>query len=489
MGVLFSIITAPIVLLIVLFVLSYVKAPPDTALIITGLRKSPKVLIGRSGIRIPFLQRLDKIPLELMQIDVRSRNAVPTAEFIDVQIDGVANIKISKDEDFLAKASQHFLNLDPENISAVAKENLEGSLREIVGKMKLEELLQDRDAFAARVKTNAQEDMSNMGIEIVNFTIQDIRDEHGAIRDMGVDNLEQIKKHAAFAKARAEKEVKVVQAENDQLGNKARAEADAEIARQNRDLALKEAEFKREEDAASAKAEAAEEIEKEIQQKTINVNAANAEVAKAERMAEVEQRNIAVEKNRLDAQVRANADAERYALEQKAAAEKNATILEAEAMKEEALREAEAIKAKGEAEAQAIKAKGLAEAEAIREKAEAMKEMKDAAVIEMVLQQLPEIAGAIAKPMESIDNITLYDPNGTTELQKTVTAGINQVFDSTESAGIDIKSLLAGMIGGKVAGTTSPETESPQDNITMSDVTDILDKFTAAKEPETSKTE
>ena len=445
----------PLILLIVLVGISYVKAPPDTALIISGMRRVPKVLIGKSGFRIPFLQRLDRIPLELIQIDVKSRNAIPTAEFIDVQIDGVANIKISKEEEFIAKASQHFLNMHPEAIAAVAKENLEGNLREIVGKMKLEELLKDRDVFAENVKQNAAEDMSNMGFEIVNFTVQDIRDEHGAIRDMGVDNLEQIKKHAAFAKARAKKEVEVVQAENDKLGNEARAKADAEIARQNRDLALRQAEFKREEDEAKAKAEAAEAIERELQQKTINVNAADAEVAKAERTAEIEQRNIAVETNRLDAQVRANADAERYAREQRAEAEKRAQILEAEAMKEEALRDAEAIKARGEAEAEAIRAKGLAEAEAIREKAEAMKEMKDAAIIEMVLEQLPEIATAIAKPMESIDNITLYDPNGTTELQRTVTAGINQVFDSASSAGIDLKSILGGMIGGKVAGRST----------------------------------
>jgi len=455
--VLLLVIATPVVLLVVLVAISYVKAPPDTALIISGMRKIPKVLIGKSGFRIPFLQRMDRIPLELIQIDVKSRNAIPTAEFIDVQIDGVANIKISKQEEFIVKASQHFLNMHPEAIAAVAKENLEGNLREIVGKMKLEELLKDRDVFAENVKANAAEDMSNMGFEIVNFTVQDIRDEHGAIRDMGVDNLEQIKKHAAFAKAKAKKEVEVVQAENDKLGNEARAAADAEIARQNRDLALRQAEFKREEDEAAAKAEAAEAIERELQQKTININAADAEVAKAERTAEIEQRNIAVERNRLDAQVRANADAERYAKEQRAEAAKRAQILEAEAAKEEALRDAEAIKARGAAEAEAIRAKGLAEAEAIRNKAEAMKEMKDAAIIEMVLEQLPEIATAIAKPMESIDNITLYDPNGTTELQRTVTAGINQVFDSAASAGIDIKSLLAGMIGGKVAGSNSAQ--------------------------------
>jgi len=446
----------PVALILIVFILSYVKAPPDTALIISGIRKTPKVLIGRAGLRIPFLQRLDRIPLELIQIDVRSRNAVPTAEFIDVQIDGVANIKISQEAESIRKASQHFLNMEPEAIAEVAKENLEGNLREIVGQMKLEELLKNRDKFAENVTSNAAEDMANMGFEVVNFTVQDIRDEHGAIRDMGVDNLEQIKKHAAFAKARAKKEVEQVQAENDKLGNEARAKADAEIARQNRDLALRQAEYKREEDEANAKAEAAEEIERELQQRTINVNAADAEVAKAERMAEVEQRNIAVEKNRLDAQVRANADADRYAAEQKAEAEKRARVLEAEAMKEEALREAEAIKAKGEAEAEAIKAKGIAEAEAIRQKAEAMKLMEEAAIIEMTIDKLPEIAEAVAKPMESIDSITLYDPNGTTEMQRTVTAGISQVFEAANASGIDIKSFITGMLGGKIGSRNTP---------------------------------
>ena len=470
-----AIVVTIVISAIILIAVSYVKAAPDTALIISGLRRTPKILIGKAGLRIPFLERLDRLPLELMQIDVQSRNSVPTAEFIDVKIDGVANIKISKDPEFIQRAAQHFLNMKPEQISVVAKENLEGNLREIVGQMKLEELLKERDKFAEKVRSNATGDMSNMGFEIVNFTVQDIKDDHGAIRDMGVDNLEQIKKIAAIAKAQAEKEVKIERAKNDQLGNEARAQADAEIAKQNRDLEIKRASFKREEDEAKSKAEAAAEIERENQQRTINENAVNAEIMKAERTTDLTLKNVAIEKNRLDAEIKAKADADRYAKQQAAEADrfakeqaaeamKKQRILDAEAKKEEMLKEAEGIKAVGEAEATAIEARGIAEAKAIELKAEAMLKMQDAAVIEMALDKLPLIAEAIAKPLGSIDNLTLYDPNGTTELQKTVTAGINQVFDSASAAGIDLKSLVAGMIGGNIASKTNKPTPEEEPN-------------------------
>jgi flotillin len=460
--------------LVLLFIISYIKAAPDTALIVSGIKKEPKVIVGGSGFRIPFLQRVDKLHLGLIQIDVRTQSPVPTKEFIDIFIDGVSNIKISKDAESIKKAMTHFLNLTPDQIMTIAKENLEGTLREIVGQMQLKPLIQERDQFAEKVMTNAKPDMDKMGLEIVNFTVQNLRDEYGAIQDLGIDNLAQIQKVAQIAKANAEKEVRIEQAKADELGNKARAEADASIARQNRDLEVTRAQLKREEDEAKAKADAAMEIESELQQRTINVNAAEAEIAKQDRLAEVAMKEISVTERKLDAEVKKKADADRYAQEQQAEADKRARILDAEAKKEEALREGEAIKAIGEAEAAAIRAKGQAEAAAIRAmgeaeaaaidaKAEAMKKMESAAVIEMVVNRLPQIAEAVAKPLENVDSIVMYDPNGTTKLAQNVTATMDQVFKAADTAGVDIKSLINGMIGGAIGGkilAPKPEEEA-----------------------------
>jgi len=446
-----------------LFAISYIKAPPDTAMIVSGFRKTPRVIIGSSGFRIPFLQRVDKLDLGLIQIDIRTQQPVPTSEFIDIYVDGVSNIKISKDPIAIEKAMVHFLNLGPDDIMRIAKENLEGNLREIIGQMELKPLIQERDQFAEKVMGNAKPDMDKMGLEIINFTVQNLRDEHGAIRDLGIDNLARIQKTAQIAKANAEKEVRIEKAKADEAGNKARAEADANIAKQNRDLEVTRATLKREEDEAKAKAEAAMAIETELQQKTININTANAEVARQERMAEVAMKEITLTERKLDAEIKKKADAdryakeqladaERYAREQAAEAEKKTRVLEAEAKREEMIKEAEGIKAKGEAEALAIQLKGEAEALAIDKKAEAMKKMESAAVIEMVINQLPEIASAVAKPLGNIDNITIYDREGTSDLARNVTATMDQVFKSAEATGIDLKSLINGMVGGVIGG-------------------------------------
>jgi len=457
-----------IAIVVVVILISYVKSPPDTALIISGLRRQPKVLIGKAGLRIPFFERLDRIPLELLQIDVKTQQAVPTAEYIDVYIDGVANIKVAKDPDAIQKAAQHFLNMKPGDIAMIAKENLEGNLREIVGQMTLKSLIQERDKFAEKVKTNAAVDMGNMGFEIVNFTVQNIRDDHEAIRNLGVDNLEQIRKHALIARAQAEKEVKIEQARADETGNKARAEADANIAEQNKELALKRAAFKEEEDKAKAKANAAMSIEEQLQQKTINENEVAAEVAKEIQKITLAEKEASVKEMKLDAEVKKTADAEKYRMEKEAEAkliqeQKNAEALKvkaevrlyeeqqqalalkamADARKYEMEQQAMGIKAVGEAEATAIKAKAVAEAEGIDKKAEAMKKYGEAAIIEMYMNTLPQVAKELSAPLSNIDSITMYGSDNTTQLIAEGNKNLDQLMDIAEKKlGLDIAELI-----------------------------------------------
>lgn len=198
-----------IVLLIVLLCVGYVKAPPDMAYIISGVKKKSKVVIGKASIRIPFFERLDKLNLRLIPIDVKTSNAVPTADYININVDATVNIKISNDPEKLRLAAENFLNKNTEYIAGVAREVLEGNVREIVGKMKLEEMVSDRQKFANLVKENAGPDLAAMGLDIISFNVQNFVDGNEVIENLGIDNIVKIKKSAAIARAESERDIKV----------------------------------------------------------------------------------------------------------------------------------------------------------------------------------------------------------------------------------------------------------------------------------------
>ena len=185
----------------------YVKASPDKAYIISGLRKDPKVLIGKAGLKIPFFEKKDELNLQLIPIDVKTSSAVPTADYININVDAAVNIKVSSDETRLKLAAENFLNKPTEYIGQVAREVLEGNMREIVGKMNLEEMVSDRQKFAELVKENAEPDLAAMGLDIVSFNVQNFVDENGVIENLGVDNIVKIQKNAAISRADSEKEI------------------------------------------------------------------------------------------------------------------------------------------------------------------------------------------------------------------------------------------------------------------------------------------
>ena len=445
-----------IALVIIVIISSYVKAPPDTAFIITGPRRQ-RVLIGKAGFRIPGLERVDKIPLSLIQVDIKTASAVPTREFINIFVDGVANIKIDSSPEALARASQIFLQQDLEGIKAIAKEVLEGNMREIIGQMKLEELVHNRDLFAEKVKDNAMQDMGRMGLQIINLTIQNFIDNNKVIENLGVDNIAQISKNASIARAQAERDVQIAQSEANEAANKARVTAERLIVEQNTDLSLRQSELKSQSDTAKANADAAYAIEEQRRLEEINIAKVNADIAKREREVELQERQ-------LEAQVKKTADAEKYAAEQKAEAELFTRQKAAEAAKYEMEQEAAAKKAKAEAdryaaeqEAAGILAKGNAEAEAIEKKAEAMKKMGEASVLELILDSnvLPEVVKAYSEPLAKaygqIDSITMYGEGNTAKLAEEIGKNGSQLIKGLDQTlGIDVKSLLAGFLGSKV---------------------------------------
>lgn len=322
---------AAIVLLIILFFMSYVKARPDEVILVSGIRKQPKVIRGRAGFRIPFLERADKLSLQLLNIDVKTANPVPTNDYINVTVDAVVTAKIGDDEKLLQAASQNFLNKDVESIRAKIVDILEGNMREIVGQMQLVDLVSDRKQVSDNVLSNAKPDLEKLGIVIQTFNIQNFRDEQGVIENLGVDKTSAIRKAAAISKANAERDILVAQSKAKREANDAAVEADLEIAKKQNGLAVAKADLKKLEDTKTAEADAAYEIQKQTQLKQINITAAEAEVAKQDKLIEVREKNVAVTQKELEAKVLKTAEAE-----------KQATILRAEAAREAAVIKAEA---------------------------------------------------------------------------------------------------------------------------------------------------
>lgn len=470
------IIGAVAIIVIILFSMGYVKAPPDMAFIISGIKKKSKVVIGKASIRIPFFERLDKLNLRLIPIDVKTSNAVPTADYININVDATVNVKISNQPDKLRLAAENFLNKNTEYIAGVAREVLEGNVREIVGRMRLEEMVSDRQKFANLVKENAEPDLAAMGLDIISFNVQNFVDGNDVIENLGIDNIVKIKKAAAIARAESERDIKVAQAAADKESNDAAVAAQTEIAKKQNELAIKKSELQMEADTKRAMADAAYEIQKEEQRKTIEITTVNADIARQEREIELKQNEVAVKERALEAEVKKQAEAEKYAAQQKADANLYQRQKQAEAQQFEAQREAEArkaqaeadrfskeqeaqgvkaygeaeaaaVKAKGLAEAEAIQARGLAEAEAMEKKAEAYAKYNKAAVAEMMIKVLPEIAAKIAEPLAQIEKITIIGgdggSNGVEQVAGNVPAVMTKLFESMkETTGIDLASII-----------------------------------------------
>ena len=410
------------------------------------------------------------------------------------------------------------MNKPTDYIGQVAREVLEGNMREIVGKMNLEEMVSDRQKFAELVKENAEPDLAAMGLDIVSFNVQNFVDENGVIENLGVDNIVKIQKNAAISRADSEKEIAkaravakkeandavvkseleianaqaealkakaIVKANADRESKEAQIAADTMIAQKENELAIKKAELQKDADTKQATADAAYNIQQENERKSVEIATADADLAKQEKAIVLKDKEIELTERSLDATIKKQADAEKYAKQQEADAklyetqkqseaklferQKNAEAdkfereKEAEAMKATAEankyameQEAEGIRKKGEAEADAIKAKALAEAEGIEKKAEAMKQMGEAAVLEMYFKAMPEIAKNIAEPLAKVDKITMYGDGNSSKLMKDIMNTLNQVTDGMkESTGIDLGSILAGFTGAKIADNSN----------------------------------
>lgn len=483
-------IIAAIILLAVVFVgkVMYKKAPPNVAMVITGPRGN-RVAIGKGCFVIPIIQRVDYMSLENIQSDFTSRDEIPTKDAINILVDAVANVSISQNPDRLKVAASKFLGYKPSQIREIITPVFEGNIREIISQTTLKELIQgDKKVFAERIIENVTPNLNDMGLELTTFNIQNFKDKNGVIENLGLENTVQISKDAAISKAKAEKEIAVAKAEAAKAANDAKVAADTEIAKKNNELEIQRAELKKAADIKKAEADAAYQIQQEEQRRTIEITTANANLARQEKEIELKEREVAIKERALEATVKKEAEARKYAAQQDADAklyetqkESEAELFErakkAEAEQIEAERRAEAtkaeseahkiameneaagIRAKGEAEAAAVQAKALAEAEGILKKAEAMKQYGEAAQMDMQLkaittlfEQMPAIAEAAGKAYTNVDKIYMYGGESS-KLQEDIIKNITQVSEGlSQSMGIDLKGLLSGVLGAKLVG-------------------------------------
>lgn len=460
-----------IIFLIILICKCYVQSPPSIAVILSGLTKNPRTLIGTGGFKLPILERKDKVYLGQIGVDIQTKEPVPTLDFINVNIDAVAKVQVIPTQDGVRLAAKNFLNMSPQQISAELQDTLEANMREIIGTIDLKSLNNNRDSFAQKVLESAVKDMEQLGIKILCCNIQNITDRLGLISDLGADNTAAIKKNAAITKAEADKEVAIATAKANKEANDARVAAEEAIAERNNQLAIKTADLKKTEDTRKAIADAAYEIEKQKQMKEVNSATVDAEIEMAQRKQKLEEENIKVTENRLQSDVNKKAEADKFEIETKAAAELEKRRREAEAKAYEAEQEAKAIKAKaeaqlyaaqqeaeakkakaeadafeieqtGKAEAEAIRLKGESEAAAMEKKAEAYKKYEGAAVIEMITKILPEVAQNVAEPMANIKDLRIYGGDASA-VSGNVPGVIRQTLDVIESTtGVDMGQVI-----------------------------------------------
>ena len=457
-----ALIVAAFVLISLFLWASFVSASPGEVKVISGPR-GQRVLHGKTGWKIPLLERVDTMTASMISVDAQTTDFVPTNDYINVRVDAAVKVRIATDDDTLFKAAtRNFLYKTTSEISEEVRDTLEGHLRAIIGQMKLTDIITDRAAFSERVQENAKQDLEEMGLLIVAFNIQNVTDQNGVIDNLGIDNTEQIRKTAAIAKANAQKEVAQATAIAQKEANDAQVASQLEIAQKQTDLAKRQAALKIE----KAKADAAYEIQSQIQRRDIERETAQADIVKQEQQAVIKEKEVVVTKQALQAEVNAKADADRYAAEKKADAALYARQRQAEAEafertkkadadKQAMLAEAQGIEARGRAEASAIGAKLTAEAEGLEKKAEAMTKMNQAAVLEMYFRALPEVARAVAEPLSKVDTITMYGEGNNAQMVGDITKSISQINAGLgDSLGLDLQQMFTALVGAKVVSPT-----------------------------------
>ncbi|WP_404452283.1 flotillin family protein [Virgibacillus necropolis] len=469
-----------LIALIGVFITKYRTAGPDEALIVTGSylggknvhvdESGNKVKIIRGGgtFVLPVFQQAEPLSLLSSKLEVTTPE-VYTEQGVPVMADGTAIIKIGGSIGEIATAAEQFLGKTKEDRENEAKEVLEGHLRSILGSMTVEEIYKNRDKFSQEVQRVASQDLAKMGLIIVSFTIKDVKDKNGYLDSLGKPRIAQVKRDADIATAEADKETRIKRAEAAKDAKRAELERATEIAEAEKVNQLKTAEYRYEQDAAKARADQAYDLETARSKQEVTEQEMQIKIIERKKQIELEEKEILRREKQYDSEVKKKADADRYSVEQGAVANKAKEIAEAEAnqyriesqakaeaerVRVDGLAKADSQRAQGESEAEIIRLKGLAEAEAKRKIAEAFEEFGQAAILDMVMQMLPEYAKQVASPLANIDKITVVDTGGSGSeggANKVTGYATNLMSTLQESlkasSGIDVKDLLENISG------------------------------------------
>jgi len=491
------VVAASVVVAIFLFIFAFVqryrKVGPNQALIIAGRGSQYRTAEGQvatRGFRIvrgggtfvwPVFEKVDVLSLEIMTIDVQTPE-VYTQLGVPVKVDGVAQVKIRGEDSAISTAAEQFLGKGETEILHVAQQTLEGHLRAILGTMSVEEIYKNRDAFAQQVQKVAFEDMANMGLQIVSFTIRDIRDSQGYLDALGKPRTAEVKRDAVIGQANADRDATIKSAQARQAGKEAEFAAETKIKEAERDYKIQVADFDKASNARRADADLAYDLQKNTTLQQVKAQEVQIQVIEKQKGIDVQEMEIKRREKELDAQVKKPAEAERYKIETLAAAQQNKYQVEAkgegEAKRQIGFAEADVIqrtgeadgaanKARGLATADVIKAQGLAEAEAMRKKAESWQLYNQAAIVQMVIEALPQIARAVAEPLAKTEKMVIInmggEGGGAARVTKDVTTIIAQLPPVVEAlTGMKLEELINRIPALKSGATPPPASKGPE---------------------------
>src|SRR5213082_856042 len=461
--------------LLIWMVLSrYTKVGPNDVLVISGRRHKlidPDGTVRTVGFRVvkgggvfvwPVTEKVDVLSLELLTIDVQTPE-VYTSKGVPVKVDGVTQIKVKGDDISIATAAEQFLSKGTDDIKNIAMQTLEGHLRTILGTLTVEDIYQNRDAFASKVQEVAAGDMANMGLSIVSFTIRDIRDAQGYLEALGKPRIAQVKRDAQIAQAEADRDAMIRSSAATQAGQEAKFQADSKIAEAQRDYQSNVAQYQAAVNQKKAEADLAYDLQKFKTGQLVKAEEVQVQIVEKQKQIELQQQEISRKQRELEANVQKPADAERYKVETlanakkfqleteaagAASASKATGFANADVAKATGIAEAEANKARGLAEAAIIEAQGKATASAMQQKAESFKQYNEAAVIEMIVRMMPEVAGRISEPLSKTEKIVIINSGsgpggGASKLTGDVTQIISQLPPVFESlTGVKFEKLL-----------------------------------------------
>lgn len=473
-----------------LFSRNYLKVAPNLVAVLSGRKRKTadgrlvgyRMVRGGAALRIPLLEKVDYLSLNVMTIPLEIRRAY-TLKGVPMSVKAVANVKIRSDETSLHAAAERFLGMTPSNVQQVIFQTLEGHLRSILGTLTVEEVNSDRQSFAQKLTTEAAADLEKMGLGVDVLTIQEVSDEEDYLNALGKRRTAEVKRDATIGEAEATRDAKIKSSLAMQDGERAKLGAEAEIAQAQRDFSIRQAQYQAEVETEKARAAQAGPLAQATARQAVVAEEVKVDRTRTQGMIAVQEQEVLRRQQELEATVIKPAEAERQAAVVRAEAHKTASILEAEgkraslisiaeaeqerlrqegmgraaALEAEGRAEASKIEAIGIAQARAIEAQGVAEATAILRKAEAWKEFNEAARLQTILEKLPAIIessagvfGAVSAPMGKIDKLIVIDQgggngtggSGAARLAQTAPAVVFQFLQQLQALGLDVPTVL-----------------------------------------------